>query len=229
MYGLIFDLDGVLADTERLSETAGIRAFKDLCGVEVHREDFQPFIGTGSVRYMQGVAEAYGFDVDVEEAVAARQRHFEELLSTGECIALPGAAGLIETVREARTWRLAIATSSPEKKARITLRAAGIDLKDFDVFVHGDLVERRKPDPAVFLLAAEQLGLAPIACVVIEDAITGIEAALAAGMGCIAVTNSFTGDRLAKANFVVPSLEDVTLDLLRRAVEHDPAASCSGC
>ena len=229
MNGLILDLDGVLADTERLSEIASIRVFKEHYGVEVHAEDFHPFIGTGAVRYMEGVAETHGIEIDVAAAVAARQKNFEALLAGGECIALPGAAGLVETVCVERAWRMAIATSSPEKKARTTLRAAQLELKYFDVFVHGDLVTKKKPDPAVFLLAAEKLDLDPEDCVVIEDAITGVDAAKAAGMGCIAVTNSFTGDRLAKANYVVSSLEDVTLDLLRRAVDHDPAPSYPGC
>jgi sugar-phosphatase len=82
-------------------------------------------------------------------------------------------------------------------------------------YVSGDQVTRKKPDPEVFLLACERLGLPPAKCVVIEDAPNGVAAAHAAGCACIAVTNTAAPAELADADLVVDSLADLNLDTLR--------------
>ncbi len=217
MYGLIFDVDGVLADTEGPICRATIRMFEDLYGVTMQPEDFTPFIGTGAVRYVEGPAAKYGVDVDTARAIEVRQEHFFEIVQT-ESIAFPGVNELIAAVDAAPEWKLGIATSSPGDKSRGTLNAAGVDASPFAAYIHGDMVTNKKPDPEIYLTAAKALDLSPAVCVVVEDAITGTAAAKAAGMTCIGVTNSFTREELAQADHLVDSLTEVDLPLLRRLV-----------
>lgn len=214
MYALIFDMDGVLADTEALSAAATIKMFRELHGVEFEDADFTPFIGTGAVRYVAGPAEAKGVAIDLEAALAAREANFFAMLADGRDIAFPGARPLAAAAIGDRRWKAAIATSSPARKAAGTLRAARIDAGAFDVYLNGDDVVHKKPDPEIYLKAAERLEMPPGACVVVEDAITGVSAAKAAGMTCIAVTHSFPAGALHEADMVVDSLEELDLERL---------------
>lgn len=220
-FGLVFDMDGVLADTEALIARASIDMFKELYGVELTPEDFRPYIGTGAVRYVVGPAEDAGIALrDVDEAVELRHNNFVALLEAGECKALPGAIELINTVADTNgAWKLAIATSTPEKKALITLETIQAPLERFTAFINGDMVTHKKPDPEIYLKAADALNLPPSHCVAVEDAVTGVASAKTAGMKCLAVTNSFSREELAQADIIVASLEDVTVQMLRAMVE----------
>ena len=97
----------------------------------------------------------------------------------------------------------------------IILRGLGIE-DCFQAFARGTEVAEGKPSPLVFLLAAEKLGIEPSCCVVIEDAIAGVEAAKNAGMKCIAVTNSHPENKLKQADIVVDTLENISIDDLKK-------------
>lgn len=215
-YGLLFDMDGVLADTEGVNVTATSAMFVELYGVAPPPEAYRPFVGKGAVRYTAGPAEAMGLEIDIDRAVARRAEIFAEMLADAEDISLPGVHRLIHAVRAADDWRVAIATSSPADKAVVALRASKIDVGWFDAYVCGDMVQRKKPDPAIYLMAAERLGIPPERCVGVEDAPPGVEALRAAGMKSIAVTNTFDAPDLADADWVVNSLEEVDVAGLER-------------
>lgn len=217
-YGLIFDMDGVLADTESLIAHASIDMFRELYNRDLTAEDFRPFIGTGAVRYVEGPAEALGIAIDLDRALEVRLENFKRLLDAGECHACPGAVELVEAAAFSGDWKLAIATSSPRPKAMPTLEAAGIPVEMFSEIITGDMVTHKKPHPEIYEAAQKAIGFAKEHCVVVEDAVTGVTAAKAAGLKCIAVTNSFRRDELAEADIVVSSLEDVNLALLRRLI-----------
>ena len=87
------------------------------------------------------------------------------------------------------------------------------------VYVNGDQVKNKKPDPELFLVAAQRIGMEPVNCVVIEDAPNGVQAAKAAGAKCIAVTNSTTAEKLCQADLVCDSLERIDLETVKRLVE----------
>ena len=219
MNGIIFDMDGVLADTEGIIAEATIKMFHDLYGVDMSPEDFHPFIGTGAIRYVEGPAENFGITIDIDKAVAVRHENFAALLESGKDISLPGVHPLVNAAAAHPHWKLAIATSSPREKSLATIKAARLDPGIFDAYIHGDMITHKKPDPEICYAAAEALGLPPSQCVVIEDAITGIAAAKAAGMKAIAVTNSFPAEKLAQADRIVPSLEEVTLESLETMLD----------
>ncbi|MBI2435798.1 MAG: HAD family phosphatase [Candidatus Hydrogenedentes bacterium] len=224
MYGLIFDVDGVLADTEGPICKATMKMFRDLYNLETRPEDFVPFIGTGAVRYVEGPAALYGITVDLPRALEARSKNFFDIVHSGESIAFPGVNALIDDAAADPHWKLAIATSSPGEKSRGTLVAAGIDANKFDAYLHGDLVTHKKPHPEIYLKAIDALGLPAAQCVVVEDALTGVEAAKAAGAHVVGVTTSFSRAQLAQADIVVDSLEELSLPRLRRLVEDKAVA-----
>ena len=211
MYGLVFDVDGVLGDTEGLSVKATTRMYEEHYGFTVEPEEFTPFIGTGAERYCIGPAENRGVTIDVAKAVEIRHQYFLELLESDPDISFPGIHALIEAAHAAPDWKLGIATSSPGKKSAQTLKSSRVNTDLFDVWIHGDMISHKKPHPEIYERAAQELNLSPAACVAVEDAILGVESAKAAGMKVIAVTNSFPASDLADADLIVDSLETVTL------------------
>lgn len=215
MYGLVFDVDGVIADTEGLIAEAAIRMFRELYGLEFAVEEFRPFIGTGHLRFLQGPAEARGLAIDPEAALASCHRHFDALLTSGRDLAMPGVLALMNAAFADPDWMVGIATSSPGDKSRATLDAARVPADRLDAWIHGDCITHKKPHPEIYQRAAAALGLDPAQCVAIEDAVQGIASARAAGLKCVAVTNSFPAEQLAAADLTVNSLEEVTLDRLR--------------
>ena len=217
-YGLIFDVDGVLADTEPLIAKATSDMYREFYGFEATPEEFKPFIGTGAVRYTVGPAEARGVAItDLEAALARRTQNFVRLMES-ENITAAGALELIRAAAADPECRLGIATSSPTDKANKTLELARIPVELFTAVINGDMVTHKKPNPEIFLTAAAGLGLAPRDCVVVEDAITGVQGAKDAGAACLAVATSFSHEELAKADLIVDSLEEATLDAVRGLV-----------
>ena len=215
-WALIFDVDGVLADTEALNARASALMFAELYGVTVSPADFYPFIGTGDERYVEGVAEKYGVTIDTEAAVARRAENFFKLLATESLPAAPGVLDLVAAARASGHVKLAIATSGRQEKQFPVIEGAGLQLAWFDAVITGDDVTRKKPDPQIYRLAGERLALPPERCVVVEDAPVGVQAAKAAGMWCVAVTSSAPREELAAADLVVDSLAEVSVASLER-------------
>lgn len=214
MYGLIFDVDGVIADTEAVNARASIQVFSDLFGLEgVRREDFEAGLGRGAEAYVRAAAEVHGLELtpeQVEAATRARQVNFLALLAEEPLPAFPGVLELMSEAMAVNDFRVAIATSSTREKSEAVLKSAGVPYTDM-VYVNGDDVTHKKPDPELFLIAARRIVVPPPRCVVIEDAPNGVQAAHAAGCKCIAVTNSTTAEKLSAADLVVSSLADISL------------------
>ncbi len=207
----MFDVDGVIADTEALNAQASVRMFSKLYGVTVRPDDFRPFVGTGDERYVEGVAEQYGVAIDTAAAVRRRAAEFFALLDAGPLPAAPGVRELVDAARGRRDVKLAIATSGQKAKQFPVIEGTGLRLEWFEAVITGDDVSRKKPDPQIYGLAAARLGLDPSRCVVFEDAPVGVEAALAAGCRCVAVTSTVQREELAAADLVVESLAQVSL------------------
>ena len=211
MWALIFDVDGVVADTEAVNARASVMMFSELYGVQVRAEDFRPFVGTGDERYVEGVAERYGVRIDTEAAVRRRKDNFFKILADRPLPAMEGVMELVSAARADPQVRLAIATSGNKDKQFPVITGTGLRLEWFDVVITGDDVTRKKPDPQIYLVAAERLGLEPRSCVVFEDAPAGVAAAKTAGMACVAVTSSVDAPQLQEADVVVENLAALTL------------------
>ena len=203
--GVVFDMDGVLVDSEKFICEAAVRMFAER-GLVAKPEDFRPFVGAGENRYLGGVAEQYGFPLDLERDKARTYQLYGEIVR-GRLEPLPGVHEFIGRCRS-RGLRLALATSADRVKMLINLREIALPPATFDAAVNGLEVPRKKPAPDIFLLAAERLGLAPAECLVVEDAVNGLAAARAAGARCLALTTSFTRGQLAGADFFAADLAE---------------------
>lgn len=205
---VIFDVDGVLVDSEPLINAAAITMFKEK-GLEVQPTDFLPFVGAGEDRYIGGVAEKYHFPLIL---TAAKQRTYEiyQNLVPSQLEAFPGAHDLVSACRKSGL-RVAVASSADTIKIVANLEKIGLPLEFWDTVVVGEQVKHKKPAPDIFLSAAQNLNVKPSACVVVEDAVNGIQAAKAAGMRCIAVAQTFPAERLKEADIVRDKISKVQL------------------
>jgi HAD superfamily hydrolase (TIGR01509 family) len=178
-------------------------------GLIVHPDDFLPFVGAGEDRYVGGVADRYGFPLD---GPAAKQRTYEIYLelAPSQLEVFPGTLDLLHVCRRAGLL-IAVASSADEIKVRANLQTIGLPLDFWNTVVKGEDALRKKPAPDGFLFAAEKLGVMPAECVVVEDAVNGIQAAKAAGMRCVAVATSFPPARLYEADVVRDSIAEVSL------------------
>ena len=134
-WALVFDVDGVIADTEALNAKASVEMFRQLYGVTVEAEDFRPFVGTGDERYVEGVAEKYGVTIDTQAAVLRRAENFFALLQSEPLPAAPGVLELVGAARERPEVKLAIATSGQKAKQFPVIEGAGLNLEWFDVVI----------------------------------------------------------------------------------------------
>ena len=204
--GVLFDMDGVLADSESFICQAAIMMFSEL-GSKVTPADFQPFIGTGENMYIGGVAAKYGISVDIL-SVKARVYEIYGNIAKGNLFPRPGAHEFIASCLKEKLI-LALATSADKIKMEINLQEIGLSASIFKSIVTGADVERKKPFPDIYIKAAQELGLEPGECLVVEDAVSGIRAGKAAGCRCLAVTTSFRADELREADWICNSLLNV--------------------
>ncbi len=204
----IFDMDGVLTDSEPLINEAAIAMFHEQ-GLSVQPEDFRPFVGAGEDRYIGGVAEKYHWPLDLPAAKRRTYAIYLELVPS-RLRAFPGVQALVGACRAAGL-RVAVASSADQVKIAANLRQIGLPPETWDCVVTGETVKAKKPAPDIFLGAAARLGLAPNQCVVVEDALNGVQAAKAAGMRCIAVAQTFPAEHLGAADVVRLRIAEVTV------------------
>ena len=205
---VIFDMDGVLVNSEPLINAAAIAMFKEK-GLIVQPDDFLPFVGAGEDRYIGGVAEKYHFSVDVHQAKMRTYEIYLDLVPT-QLEAFPGVHALVGSCRQAGL-RVAVASGTDRIKAIASLQKIGLPEEAWDAVVTGEQVKQNKPAPDIFLIAAQKLGIPSAACVVLEDSVNGVRAARAAGMRCVAVAQTFPAERLQEADVVRDTLSNVRL------------------
>ena len=195
---VIFDMDGVLVDSEAVITKAAMLCLAEY-GVQAQHQDFLPFTGTGEDRFIGGVAEKHGLTYDV----SMKHRTYEIYVDivASEIKVYPGIPELLGCLRAAGI-KTAVGSSADLVKVQANLPAAGIDPTLFDALACGNDVIHKKPAPDLFLLAASRVGVEPSFCLVIEDALSGIAAARSAGMDCVAVASSFPKERLLSAGAV---------------------------
>ncbi len=201
---ILFDMDGVLVDSEEYIFEAARLMFAEH-GVIVQPQDALPFVGTGENSYISGIGRANGFEVEIERDKARTYQIYGEI-THGKLKPLPGTASFIQQCK-LNGLKLAVASSADRIKIEINLREIGIPADTFDAIVSGEDVERKKPFPDIYLLAAQKLGMQPEDCLVVEDAVSGVKAAKAAGAKCLALTTSFSAEKLTEADVIRASLE----------------------
>ena len=206
IHGIIFDMDGVLCDSEPFICQAARKMFQERHNLTVQVSDFAPFVGTGEDRFLGGPAEKYGCRINLPTDKDRTYEIYLEIIK-GKLKPLAGANDFIAECR-AKKIKLAVATSADKVKMNGNLAEISLAPELFDALVCGNEVVNKKPHPEIFLLAAKKLNLAPEKCLVIEDAPNGLKAAKAAGMRALGLTTSFKDDVLksAGADWSAPDL-----------------------
>jgi HAD superfamily hydrolase (TIGR01509 family) len=209
---VIFDMDGVIVDSEPYSMQALIDTLR-LYGIEPTEGDVQRSYGRKIGDDFVDYFARYGVTADVNIAIAHKEARYYHL-AVGHLHPFPGVMSLLTRLRD-RGYRLALASSGDRIKVAFGMQALKLT-GTFEAVVSGDDVAHSKPDPEIYVTAAQRLGVAPIECVAIEDAPAGVEAAKRAGMNCIAVTNSVPREQLQRADLIVASLADDLSPVLTR-------------
>jgi HAD superfamily hydrolase (TIGR01509 family) len=210
---LIFDCDGVLADTERDGHRPAFNQAFAEAGMDVSwsEEEYgeRLKIGGGKERIASLFSDA---DAEKEHIAALHKRKtaiYKEIVRAGR---LPGRPGVARIVDEALAagWMLAVASTSAEESVRAVLEhVVGTETAAHFAVFAGDIVPAKKPDPGIYLLTLDELGVAPDNALVVEDSRNGLLAAVGAGLRCVVTLSSYTGDEdMREALLVVTSLGD---------------------
>jgi HAD superfamily hydrolase (TIGR01509 family) len=205
---VVFDMDGVLIDSEPI-HFAVLNSVLALDGLPLASAEYEEFIGTTSAAMFASLIERHGLPRSVLEYISL----YDQALLLELEQPRPPEPGVAELIAYLRVHgvRLGVASSSRRSWIRATLAALGL-LNAFDSVVSGEEVARGKPDPAIYLLAAEQLGVPPERCMAIEDSPHGVQSARAAGMTVLGVRTPSTAHlRLDGALRTVDSLADLDL------------------
>ncbi|EAR16947.1 MULTISPECIES: beta-phosphoglucomutase [Robiginitalea] len=211
MRGFIFDLDGVIVDTAKYHYLAW-KHLADELGITFTEEDNERFKGVSRKRCLEILLEMGGMEVSGEQFNRWLHEKNEDYLShiskMDASEILPDVPRVLDYLRDRN---IPMALGSASKNARPILEKVGL-LSYFNTIVDGNEVVKAKPDPQVFLLAAERLGVSPNQCVVFEDALAGIEAANKAGMQSIGIGDP---DILTEADAVFRDFTEIDVDYLR--------------
>jgi beta-phosphoglucomutase len=212
--GIVFDFDGVLADSEPLH----LRVYQQLLephGIHLDQATYcERYLGFDDEGVFQQIAVDYELllgDEEIELLIEEKARRFETLVSSANVL-YPGAAPCVRRLGAA--WPLGIASGA--LRAEIELMLRGASLRDaFRFIVSAGDTEHTKPAPDPYLRAAELHGVPAGACVAIEDSHWGLQSARAAGMRTIAVCHTYPRATLQEADVVVDGLDEITVDLVR--------------
>lgn len=206
---VIFDMDGVIIDTEPIHHQAFLAAFAEL-GIAVSAAEYATFLGKSTRNVFQLLKQKYGFPQEVEAMVLRKRELFNEVFDTDATLdLLPGVRPLIEDLRRHGVQLVVASSASNATIARVFDR---FGLRPyFAHLVSGEDFAESKPNPAIFLRAAE-LAQTPVAeCIVIEDAANGVAAAKAAGIYCIAYASPHSvGQNLHQADRIVRQFAELS-------------------
>lgn len=214
---VVFDFDGVIADTETIHFEASRLVLAEL-GVPIDQARYYAkYLGYSDADMAMAVARDQGRftpDADmsafVREFIEKKGRVYERMIGTGATLYAGVAARVAEL---AAIFPLAIASGSFREEIEHILNGAGLR-QHFSAIVGANDAARSKPHPAPYLEAARQLGAHPSDCVAIEDSMWGLESAKAAGMHTIAVTNSYPASQLT-ADLIVAGVHEISADTIR--------------
>ena len=214
VYAVIFDMDGVLIDTYHAHYRSWL-AMAEPEGLHYSEQEFAGTFGRTSREIIASLWRDRHFtEEQIAELDAKKEAAFRRIIEK-DFPAMPGVRPLLRSLHEAE-FKLAVGSSGPPENVELMLQkldARGL----FGAAITAGDVTRGKPDPQVFLLAAERLGVPPERCAVVEDAPVGIAAAHAAGMKAIGlVSTGRTREQLREADLVVDRLDQLTPDTMRR-------------
>ena len=191
---ILFDMDGVLIESEFLMRHSAIQALAEW-GIQAKHEDFVEFTGMGEDKFVGGVAEKYGHTYTFD----MKERSYDYFGQQVKKMAhVPAGVKEMLMALHQKGIVLAVCSAADLRKVRYNIQAIGVDESIFSVLVTGSDVERKKPFPDIYLKGAALVGIDPKDCLVVEDAISGIQAAHAAGMDAVGVPTTFSKEELTE-------------------------------
>jgi beta-phosphoglucomutase family hydrolase len=210
--GVIWDLDGVIADTAHYHRKAWQETFRKM-GREFTEDDFKYSFGLRNYDIIPGILGKEISNEEINRISDEKEVVFRRLIA-GNIKPLPGVIVLMKSLEDAG-FQMGLASSTPRENIHLVLEGLGIR-NYLKCVIAAEDVSRGKPDPQVFLLAAVKLGIEPGDCIVIEDAVAGVAAARSAGMRCLAITTTHPRGSLREADLIVDSLVEVSVDDIER-------------
>ncbi len=211
---VIFDMDGVISDSEYVNVMAKHKLLQSL-GVEVDWHYHDQFLGTTYEFMWEKMKEEFHLPEDTVYYVQAAKDKRDELIQKEGLQPIPGVVELIQRIYKAGI-PMAVASSSSKKNIISNLSMLGV-LSYFQEIVSGEECKKGKPDPEIFQKAAFMLGKKPESCVVIEDSMSGIKAGKAAGMKCIGFANPEGLEQdFTLADLVISDFDKLTVEQLRQ-------------
>jgi beta-phosphoglucomutase len=200
---ILFDFDGVLADTMNDNFIAWKRAFSDF-GVNIQKDEYFILEGRKLIEIAKIIGTKYKINLEnYSKIVELKNKYY---LNLYEFRFYPGVEVFIDLIKK-KDILISIVSASPREKLEKTVPK--IFLEKFDVVISGDDVERGKPDPEPYLNACKKLGLVPEECIVVENAPLGIESSKRAGMYCVAICSTLDKFFLNKADIIINNFEEL--------------------
>ena len=201
----IFDMDGVIIDSEQFHWDVNKKIFSDL-GIKVSQSEYRRYIGSSNTNMWTDLKKRYGLSQPLEALVSIQGSGNIDFLRENSFDPIPGIAELIQELKK-NGIAIGLASSSPHVAIDIVLKKFAFE-SYFSVVVSGEDFKNSKPAPDIFLKAALLLQTAPDECVVIEDATHGVVAAKAAGMKCVGFANKNSwGQDLSRADLIVDDIK----------------------
>ena len=211
----IFDLDGVIVDTAKYHYLAW-KKLAVILNIQFNEKDNERLKGVSRIASLDIILELGGIKPDVkkkaEYAAMKNEWYLDYIRRMTPDEILPGS---LELISELKNAGIKVALGSASKNTPLILERLGIE-KLFDAVADGNVVTKAKPDPEVFIKAAKMVGVAPEDCVVFEDAVAGVKAAINAGMLCVGIGS---GKILTDAHYVISGLDKLNLRKLREIIK----------
>ena len=212
---VIFDMDGVLIDSEPFHLVVNERIFADL-GINLSEDEYHGFIGTTHKDMWSTIKKRYNLPQSVPELVNMQVSGNIGYIKNEEIepIKIKGITDLLSKIA-GENIKIGIASSSPTEVIKLVINKLGIS-NYFAAIVGGEEIKEGKPSPDIFLKAAKRLNSNPSDCIVIEDSKNGVLAAKAAGMKCVGFKNPNSGNQdLRKADLIIENYDSLDINTLR--------------
>ncbi|MCK5051986.1 MAG: HAD family phosphatase [Candidatus Cloacimonetes bacterium] len=210
---VIFDMDGVIIDSEPLYFHIQEELFNDL-GFTVSKSEYDTFIGAGMKLMWERLCSKHNIQFTVAELIIMNNEVIYNSFNNSDSLkTIDGFISFLTSIK-VKGMKTAVASSTAKKIVNVILSKLGI-IQEFDVVISSEEVLQGKPEPAIFLEAATRLNIDPGKCIVIEDSTNGVKAAAKAGMKCIGFLNKNSGDQdLSLANTIVENFANIDINKL---------------
>ena len=210
---VIFDMDGVIIDSEPLYFQIQEELFNDL-GFTVSNSEYDTFIGAGMKLMWERLCSKHNIQFTVAELIIMNNEVIYNSFNNSDSLQTIDGFISFLTLIKTMGMKTAVASSTSKKIINVILSKLGI-IDEFDIIVSSEEVFKGKPEPEIFIEAAKRLNIDPGKCIVIEDSTNGVKAAVKAGMKCIGFSNKNSGDQdLTLANAIVENFTNIDINKL---------------